>query len=150
MKVVLLKDIKGIGKKLDIKEVPDGYARNFLVPKNLAEPATSEAKEKVAKIKVQKEKSEKEILENLNRIAKTLKERKIRFFLKTDETGKLFGSVNKDTVLKALREQKFVTVEHPEIKIDHPFKELGDHEIEINLGKGIRAKLKISIERSLE
>ena len=148
MKVILLSDVKNIGKKLDVKEVPDGYARNFLIPKNLAEPATNEAQKNVQKIKFEKEKENQELAGNLKRIVKELAEKKIRFFLKADEHDKLFGSVSKDMILKALRENKFIIKERAEIKMEHPLKELGDYEIEIYLQKGIKSKLKISIERS--
>jgi len=148
MKVILFSDIKGVGKRLDIKEVPDGFARNFLIPKNLAGPATLEAQKNAQKIKFEKEKENQELAGNLKRIVKELAEKKIRFFLKADEHGKLFGSVSKDMILKALRENKFIIKEHAEIKMEHPLKEIGDYEIEIYLQKGIKSKLKISIERS--
>lgn len=148
MKVVLLSDVKSIGKKFDIKEVPDGYARNFLIPKNLAKPATSEVQKTVEKIKLEKEKENLALTENLKRTAKELSQKKIIFYLKADEKGHLFGSVNKDAILKSLRDQKFILSEHAEIKIEHPLKEIGEYEIELNLHKGIKAKLKISIQRS--
>jgi len=150
MKVVLLAEIKGVGKKMDIKDVPDGYARNFLIPKKLAILATAENQKSAEKIKLEKEREKQALTSDLKKTARELAEKKIRFFLKADERGKLFGSVNKDAILKALRQNKFVTKEHAEIKIDHPLKELGEYEIEIELQKGTKSKLKISIERSLE
>lgn len=148
MKIVLLKDVKGIGKKLDVKEVPDGYARNFLIPRNLAAPATKENIQNAEKIKLFKQKENQEQEKSLRRISTEISEKRIKFFLKADDHGKLFGSVNKDSILKALRENKFITKEHVEIKIDHPIKELGDYEVEMSFGKGIKTKLKITIERS--
>ncbi len=148
MKVVFLADVKNIGKKLDIKDVPDGYARNFLIPKNLAKPATPETQKTIEKIKLEKEKDNLKLTENLKRTAKELAAKKIVFSLKADEQGHLFGSVNKDAILKALRDQKFILSEHADIKIEHPLKEIGDYEIELNLHKGIKAKIKISIQRS--
>lgn len=135
---------------MDIKEVSDGYARNFLFPKKMAIPATSEAIKNTERIRVEKEKESQEFSKNIKRISEELSGKKIRFFLKADENGKLFGSVNKDAILKALRENRFVSKERPEIKIEHPFKELGEYEIEIHLQKGIKTKLKISIERLQE
>jgi len=148
MKVILLTDVKGIGKKLEIKNVPDGYARNLLIPKGLAKPATIEAQKTVQKIKLEKEKENLAQIENLKKIARELATKKLVFSLKADDHGKLFGSVNKDIILKSLRDQKFVLNEHAEIKIEHPLKEIGDYEIELNLHKGIKTKIKISIQRS--
>lgn len=147
MKVVLLKDVKGLGRKNDVKEVSDGYVRNFLIPKNLVKVATSKVLEEVAKIKSALEREEEADKKHLVELAKNLEDRPLRLKLRTDENGHLFGSVNKEVILKSLRDSGLITSERTEVKLDHPIKELGDYVVPIELNKGVRTEIKLIIER---
>jgi len=150
MKIILLEDIKNLGKKFETKEVSGGYARNFLFPNKLAEPATPEALKKIETMKTEYEKEEAELQKHLKSLAAEMETTTLVFNLKTDKSGAVFGSINKETILKALREHHIVTKERIEMKLDRPIKELGDHTIFIDLKKGIAAELKIRVQKKEE
>jgi large subunit ribosomal protein L9 len=145
MKVILLEDVRNIGKKFDVKEVSDGYARNFLFVNELAEPATPGAIKKLETMKTEHEKEDKELRMHLGEIARRVNGMKIEFVLKTDKSGAVFGSVNKESILKALREHKLITKERVDIDLKYPIKEIGDHKIPLDLKKGVSATLTVSI-----
>jgi len=145
MKVIFLQDVKGLGRKYDVKNVSDGYARNFLFPKNLAEPATPAAEAKIAKMRAEHEKDETALAKRLHEIARTLSDTALQFELDADESGSIFGSVNKEAISKALREHGFVTNERVEITLDHPIKKVGEYVVPIDLKKGVEAKVKIIV-----
>lgn len=145
MKVILLEDIRGVGKKFEIKEVRDGYARNFLFPNKLAENATPSAMKKLDEMKSTHDAKEAELIKHLESIARSINSMKIQFDLKHGKGGSTFGSVNKESVLKALREHKLVTKEHVEIALNHPIKEAGTYDIPIDLKKGVKTILKIIV-----
>lgn len=145
MRVILLEDVRGIGNKYEVKEVKGGYARNFLIPRNLAKLATPEALKKLAVQKANWEAAEREIRKNIEAIAKNLEGRSLTFFLKVDEKGHPYSSINKDMILSAIRDNHLVTKERVNIKLDHPLKELGTHEIEVDFKKGIKTKFKIEL-----
>ena len=141
MRVILLTDVRRIGKKNDVKNVSDGYARNFLFPQNLARIADQEGLGELSTTK----KNEKEIEDRLKRLANRMSELELIFKLKTDKSGAVFGSVNKDDILKGIRDAGLITKDRIEIKISKPLKEFGAHEAEAHLPKGIVAKLKLNI-----
>ncbi len=143
MKIILLQDIQGVGKKNDIKEVSDGYARNFLFQNNLAKPATPVNIKELENLKSKLDKKEIELKKHLEELARKINEISLEFMLKTDEAGSVFGSVTKEMILKSLRENHLVTKERVEITLDHPLKAFGEHKIPVDLKKGITAELKI-------
>ena len=145
MKVILTEDVRNIGKRLEVKDVSDGYARNFLFPNNLAKPATSNALKELDKEKTALEKGDRELKIRLEEIARTLKERHLEFEVKTGESGEVFGSVTKDMILKGLRDTGLIRTERVEIKLGRPLKELGEHKVKMHLKKGITAELKVII-----
>lgn len=146
MKVILLEDVKDLGRKFDAKDVSDGYARNFLIPRGLAKAATPRALTELGNLKTAFEKEDEELKKHLTALAQKFSERSLTFFLKTNEEGKVFGSVTKDMILKGLREHNLVTKERVEVHMTHPLKELGEHEVEVGLKKGIAAKLKVILQ----
>lgn len=146
MKVVLLQDIKGLGRKLDIREVSDGYARNFLLPKGLVKLADGGTVTEVGKLKEKMSEKEKAILKEMEGVARTIENSPIVFKLKVDDKGHAFGSVNKEAILKSLRDKKLVTKERAEVIMDHPLKEMGEHAVTVRLMKKIEAKLRVFIE----
>jgi large subunit ribosomal protein L9 len=146
MKIILLEDVRNLGKKFDVKEVNDGYARNFLFPNKLAETATATSLKQVAEMKAKSEKKELEMIAHLREVAAKLKETKLEFELKADKSGTLFGSVNKESILKALREHHFVTTERVDIDLKHPIKEAGEYSVEVDFKKGVVVKLGIIVK----
>ena len=144
MQIILLQDIKGLGKKFDIKKVTDGYARNFLFPKNLACSATAEAisqTEKEREIRIQKEK---EGLKKAEQIASKFKNLVLKIKTKANKDGKLFGSISNQEIAGALKEKKF-EISPDKIEIKEPIKKIGKHSVKINLASGIQAKIEVEI-----
>jgi large subunit ribosomal protein L9 len=145
MKVILLQDVRNIGKKFEVKEVSDGYARNFLFPNKFAEAATDMAMKRLDAMKAEHEKEDAELTKRLHEIKKKINDMRLQFPVKTGKDGSVFGSVNKEAVLKALRDHGVVTKEHIGVTLEHPIKELGLFTVPIDLKKGITAELKIVV-----
>ncbi len=146
MKVILLQDVRNIGKKYEVKEVSDGYARNFLFPNKLAEPATPGALKKIEAMKAEQEREDAELRARLVEISRKLADTKLEFTLAADSSGALYGSVNKESILKALREHGLVTKERVDIDLKHPIKEPGEYSVPVDLKKGVAAELKIIVK----
>jgi large subunit ribosomal protein L9 len=149
MKIIFLKEVRGVGKKNEVKEVPDGYARNFLLPRGLARVANnaamSELKNKIA--------SELKHLENIRNkvqeLEKTTSKAPLKFYLKTGERGEVFGSITAREIEEKLKsDYQIIRGENFEVKNEQPLKTLGWHEVEINFGRGVAAKIKVLIEKS--
>lgn len=151
MKVILLQDIKDLGKKFDVKTVKDGYARNFLLPRGLVKIATDKT---IKELEIQKaawQKQEIETKNNLEVFAKKLSEQEFKFTLKTGEKGEVFGSISKNDIKTRiytdLNTDLHGYVENDfEISLDKPIKTLGLSQVEINLGKGVKTLIKVIIE----
>lgn len=150
MKIILLEDIKGLGKKFEAKEIKDGYAKNFLIPKNLAKPATESNLKILSQQKTVWERKEKETLEHLEKIADQLKNATLDFYLKVGESGQIFGSVSAAEIIKTLKglnifEKYSEEIKNFEVMLEKPIKELGERLVEMSLGKGIKSKIKIKV-----
>ncbi len=150
MKVIFLKDIKGVGKKFDVKNVSDGYARNFLFPQGLAKIATEEAVKNLEAQKAAAAKEEEKNKSELIALAKNFESKEFEFKVKTGDKGEVFGSVAKSDI----KTQIYADVKtdlhgydenNIEVELDRPIKKLGEHRVEVNLGKGIKANLKINV-----
>lgn len=144
MKVILLQDIKNLGKKWDIKEVSDGYARNFLLPKKLVEMAADSALQKVDKLKEKEANLQKEGLEKTQELASALQGKEIVISAKEKE-GKLFGSISAKDIIKILKKDNII-LPASAIEIESPIKEIGEYEIKIKLDHGIEAQVSIVVE----
>lgn len=147
MKVIFQEEVRNVAKKFDVKEVSDGYARNFLFPNKLAEPATPSAMKKLDALRAEHDKNEADLLARLHEIAKKINETKIEFMVKADKSGAVFGSVNKESVLKALREHELVRTERIDIDLKYPLKEIGEYSVPIDLKKGVTANLRVVIAK---
>jgi large subunit ribosomal protein L9 len=145
MKVIFLADVREVGKKYEVKDVSDGYARNFLFPNKFAEVATPGALKKLEAMKADNEKEDKELYKHLESLARQINGMKIQFELKADKSGVIFGSVNKESILKALREHKLIGSERVDIDLKYPIKELGEYTVPIDLKKGVTAKLGVVV-----
>lgn len=147
MKAIFLKDVPGVAKRLDVKEVSDGYFRNFLEPKGLARAGTKQALADLRAEMEEKKKEDAELAKHLESLARKIGETSIEFELRADETGHAFGAVSKEMILAALREHGLVTKERVEALLDHPLKEFGRHKVKIDLKKGIAATLAVSVKQ---
>lgn len=145
MKVILKEDIKGVGKKDQIINANDGYARNYLFPKNLAVPA-----DKGNLTNLQSKKTSEEHRKELEREAAKETAKKIEGILlklpvKSGENGKVFGSITAKEIAENLEKQYKITVDKKKINIQEPIKNLGTFNIEIKLYDGVIAKLKVNV-----
>ena len=145
MKVILLQDVKGTGKKGDICEVSDGYARNMLFKKNLAKTATAV---EVNSLKIKKEAEEfhrKEEIKRLTDLSKEINGKTVVCFVKCGENGKIFGSVTNQEVASSLSSIGY-DVDKKKIVLKEPIKQLGKHQAEIKLISDIPCKITVSVE----
>lgn len=144
MKVILLEDIRGTGKKYDIKEVADGYARNFLLPKKLVEMATSSALTKLVREKALFEERGKARIAELQEKVKGLGGVHLAFKVKVGKKKEVFGSVTDQDIEKALKERG---IRNTKAEITRPLKELGPHKVTVNLGEGVKGEVKVTLEK---
>ena len=144
MKVILLKDVEGLGKKGDIKEATDGHARNFLIPRKLAIIATDKAIKDLSKQKeLEAQKAEQE-LQHIEEIVSQIDGLEIDVPTKVDETGKLYGSINDQKISQIFKDRGF-SIKKNQIKILQPIKEIGEHPITITFDHGLEAEIKLII-----
>ena len=146
MKVIFLQDVPRVGKKYDIKEVNDGYAVNFLLPRKLAETATPKAIAELEKrkksIAIEREVQESLLLKNLEEI----KGRAIILKAKADEKGHLFAQIHKKEIVEAMKAQNHADIGEEFIALEKPIKETGEHEIPISI-KGKKSSFKLIVEK---
>jgi len=145
MKVIFLKDVPK-GKKGEIKEVADGYARNFLLPQGLALPATSSAA-KAAKV-LSEEKAERQARqrEELGRIAQELEGKELHFKVKAGAKGRLHGAITSADIADEFSRLTGFAIDKKRVELEEPLHHLGDYEVAINLGTGSETKIKVVIE----
>jgi len=141
MKILLLQDIKGVGRRMDVKDVKDGFARNFLFTRRLAVLADKKA----LALKSEQEKKSGEEMARLNESAKKLEAMILEFQVKTGEKGEVFGSVTGSDIEKELENKG---VRSAKVLLKHHLKTLGEHEVEVDLGHGIKGKVKIVLKQS--
>ena len=142
MKVVLLQNVKTLGNRGDVKEVSDGYARNFLFANNLAELATVQAIAKAEKMVQQNIAAVKNQDAKISETKNKLKSLTLEFSEKTNEDGKLFGSIGKKEIIEKLKSQSVIAKEG-DIELVEAFKEIGDYDVKV---LGEKTKLKITKE----
>jgi len=145
MKVLLLKDVKGLGQKGEIKEVKDGYGRNFIIGKGHGLHATNDVIKKHDAKERAKEQQKKDDIARLERESKELKELTVTIVKKIGANGALFGAITKDEVAKALLEQTKIEVDKKAFDIKNPIKMTGLFEIDVKLGYGVHSTLKLDI-----
>lgn len=144
MRVILLQDIENLGKKYDIKEVADGYARNFLFPKSLAKPVT---KEVLKWLEVQKEIGAKKAEEELKRIqdlASRLDGQELVITVKVGDQGQLFESINAQKISEKLKELG-IGIKKSQLDLAEPIKELGEYPIKIKFEHNLEAEIKVIV-----
>ena len=145
MKVVLLEDIKTLGKKGDIVEASDGYAGNFLLPKKKAIAATAE---NLNTLKLQKANADKiaaELLAEAKELKDKIEKSEVTVSIKGGEGGKTYGSVSTKEIAQAMKDQSGLEVDKKKIVLPEPIKTFGVQEISIKLHKEVSAKLKVKV-----
>ena len=146
MKLILLQDVKGQGKKGEIIEASDGYARNFLMPRKLAAPATADVlnAKKIADEATQRRmRLEKEAAEKL---AKELKDLPVHIKAKAGSGGKLFGSVTAKEIAEEIKKQHQVDVQKNKIVLEETIKNFGTYEVKVKLYPEVTGTLRVVVE----
>lgn len=145
MKVILLEDVKSLGKKGQIVNVNDGYARNFILPKKLGLEATNK---NLNDLKLQKQNEEKvaqEILDAAKDLAKKIEAGKVEVKIKTGEGGRTFGSVSSKEIAVAVKEQMGYDIDKKKIQMKDSIKNLGTYIVPVKLHAKVTAELKVHV-----
>ncbi len=145
MKVILLQNVPGTGQKGEIKEVADGYARNFLIKKNFARPATADVLEK---IQAQEKKKAKELegeLRNSQQTAAKIDGLEIEVLGKTSNTGTLYSAVGAGKIAQEIKKQLGVAIKPNQVELKKSIKECGDFEVKIRFPHGLEADLRVRV-----
>lgn len=150
MKVILKQDVDRLGDAGDIVDVADGYANNFLVPRNLAMQATRGAVADAEAIRTARIKREAKTLGELEQVKALLEKTTVRIEAKAAEDGTLYGSVGSTAVAQAIQEATGVTVDKRKIAMDKPFKHTGSSELELKLHRDLVATVRVEILAAAE
>lgn len=142
MEIVLTKDYEQLGKAMDVITVKDGYARNFLIPKGIAVPATEGNRKKVAEAKRIAEVHEEKKIKEARQLAKKIEQVPCTIPVKVGEEDKIFGSVTAQEIADFLKKEGF-DIEKRHVDLEEPIKQLGVYSIRIALYKDVEAKLKV-------
>lgn len=145
MKVVLLADVKGSGKKGELVNVSDGYARNFLFPKKLAKEANAQAMNELKNAEEAKAYKIKTETDNAKKAAAALEDKTVKLTAKAGQGGRLFGSVTAKEISEAVKQQFKVEVDKRKIVMDGDIKAFGTYNCEIRLYTGISAKIFVMV-----
>lgn len=145
MKVILLADVKGTGKKNDVLTVSDGYARNFLFPKKWAVEATPHAIKEIERKRAVEEKLEAERRAEAQAKAELLRDKVIQITARGGEKGRLYGSITNQEIADALKEQHGIEVDKRKIECE-PIRQAGDVDITVWVYSGITTPMKVHVE----
>ncbi|MDD3614152.1 MAG: 50S ribosomal protein L9 [Candidatus Pacebacteria bacterium] len=145
MKIILLESIPKLGKKYEVKNVADGYAINFLIPKKLAVAATPQKIKEIENLKKQKEIRKEEEQKIFKEWVEKIKDTPLEFKLKTDKSGKTFGSVKKEDIIKQLEQKTGFKLDEKQIILEEHIKKVGDYLIKIKFSPEIETELKIRV-----
>ena len=146
MKIILLQDVKSVGKKGDIIDANDGYARNFLIPKKMGVPANAENMNTLKLQKPNEAKVAQEQLEEAQRFAKELETKEVVLAIKAGEGGKTFGSVSSKEIATAYKEQCGITIDKKKIQLPESIKNFGVYEVKIKLHPKVTGTLKVKVK----
>ena len=144
MKVILLKDVQGQGKAGDLVDVNEGYARNFLIKKGLAEVATATKINELNQRKASEEYHRQEDIKAMTALAAELKGKSFGVRIKVGQGGKVFGSVTGANIADAIKEAGY-DIDKKKIVLAQPIKSVGDYEVEIKLLEGVGTKVKVLV-----
>lgn len=145
MKVLLIKDVKALGKVGEVKEVKDGYGKNFLIAKGFAKPATAEVLAQHAKDEQEAKANLAKEIEQLHILAKKLDNLKIVMKKKAGQNGHLFGSITKEEIAASLLSQHSIEIDKKHITDKLNIKEIGSYNLDLKLGHAIHTSLHVEI-----
>ncbi len=146
MKVILLQNIKGFGQIGDVKNVSDGYARNFLLPHNMAKAATGGSMKEVESLKAKRvimiETEKKDAIEAVGK----LKDLVIEFTRKATKTGKLFAGIGNDDLVREIKKASGVQIQEEMLGHEEPIKHIGEHLVDLNLAPEVKTQIKVLVK----
>ena len=145
MKVILLEDVKKLGKKGEVVEVSDGYARNFVLPKKLGVETTSKNMNDLKLQNANKEKVAKETLDAAKALAGQMEKDQVVVSIKAGEGGRTFGSVSSKEIAQAYKEQCGKEIDKKKIILPEPIKSFGVYEVGVKLHPNVTGKLKVKV-----
>ncbi len=146
MKVILLQDIKGTGKKDQIVEISDGYARNYLLPRKLAKAATAETLNAINKSREAEKHREEVRRQEAEELARTLKGKVIQVEVRGGENGKLYGAVTNDQIAAALKAQHGVEIDKRKLEQQEPIRSAGQAFVTLKLMAGISTRMIVNVK----
>ena len=148
MKVILLQDVKALGKKGEVVNVNDGYARNFILPKKLGVEANGKNLNDLKLQKNNEAKVAREHLDAAKKLAEELKAGKVVLTMKVGEGGRTFGSVSSKEIAEAVKEQMHLDIDKKKIQLKEQIKTLGTHSVSVKLHPEVTAELKVSVKEA--
>ena len=145
MQIVLLEDVKSLGKKGEIVKVNEGYGRNFILPKKLGVEATAKNLNDLKLKKANEETVAAKLLEEARELGAKLEKASVTLSIKAGENGKAFGSVSSKEISKAVQEQLGLDIDKKKLVLADPIKTLGTHEVPVKLHRDVTAKLSVKV-----
>jgi len=146
VRVILKREVRGLGRPGDVKDVADGYAQNFLLPRGLAIEATAGEPKHLARERDAQRAKQDRAHADAEELAKRLSELTLVFRLKAGEQGKTFGSVTNKDVADALRREHRIEVDKTKVHLPEPVRSLGVHTVEVRLLTDVRANVTVAVE----
>ena len=147
MEVMLIKDVPGIGKAGQTKKVTDGYARNYLLARQLAVVATPAALKQAEKLRQASVKRETETRDEARTLSDVLDKIRLVFRVKAGENDRLFGAITAGDIAEALAREHQINIDKRKIEMEAPIKDLGDHRVPIKLHPEVTTAINVSVER---
>ncbi|QHQ60092.1 50S ribosomal protein L9 [Anaerocolumna sedimenticola] len=145
MQVILLQDVKALGKKGELVNVSDGYARNFILPKKLGLEANAKNLNDLKLQKAAEDKRQKELLEEAQALGKNLETKTLEVKIKAGEGGRTFGSISSKEIAAALKAQCGIDIDKKKLHLPEPVKTIGTHTVPVKLHPQVTAELKVKV-----
>lgn len=145
MKVILIKDVKSLGRKGQVVEVADGYARNYLLPRGLAKEATPGNLKELEQLKKKEERKKEEELQAAKETAKKIEGKVLTFTAKVGESGKLFGSITSKEIAELLEKEYGVKVDKRRVELAENIKSLGSYPVAVRIHPQVEAKITVQV-----
>ena len=146
MEILLKQDVENLGSAGDIVNVKAGFARNYLVPRGMAMPATPGLRKQANQIKQAAERRRLRELKTAQDLADRISQTTLNFKAMAGEGGRLYGSITSTAIAESLASTLGIDIDRRRIRMDHPLRELGTHEISMNLSHGVSAAFKVIVE----
>ena len=145
MKVILLQDVENLGKKWEVKDVSDGYAKNFLLPQGFVKPATTREVEEAERLRVEEEARAQTDLEGVEELASKLDGYEVKIVAPVGDEGQLYAAISPQKISSVLEAEGF-KISHKQIKISEPIKELGEFAVAVEFDHGLEVEIQVTVE----